>query len=266
TFQLESGGAFTYTPNDGFAGQETFFYRVTDGTLLSPVARVVIEVPAETPGVGIDPGDNSPPDSDNDDESQPLNPLMSPSEPADNSSSDSTETNSTFAIPTLTQESNEADAVGIPEEIRFAEPLQLREGDLLLPQTTNARSFSLFDSHSKATGVFSSDTAALERLLSLDLKESVVWSNWDRDYNEEEKENEIQVGVAGAGMALISVGYVAWMLRGGAITSILTSTIPAWRFIDPVIMLSAYQDSKKGAPDVAEDYFRGKDSSASSSV
>ncbi|MED5585660.1 MAG: Ig-like domain-containing protein [Verrucomicrobiota bacterium] len=51
---LEPGGAFRYFPKEGFTGQVSFTYRVTDGLLSSAPARVVINV--NTPPVAA--GDN----------------------------------------------------------------------------------------------------------------------------------------------------------------------------------------------------------------
>jgi VCBS repeat-containing protein len=43
----------------------------------------------------------------------------------------------------------------------------------------------------------------------------------------------------GAGM---SVGYVLWLLRGGLLLSSLLSSLPAWRFVDPLPVLGRLRD------------------------
>lgn len=44
TLSLNANGSFTYTPNPGFNGQDTFRYRVNDGSLYSAPALVTIQV------------------------------------------------------------------------------------------------------------------------------------------------------------------------------------------------------------------------------
>jgi hypothetical protein len=35
-----------------------------------------------------------------------------------------------------------------------------------------------------------------------------------------------------------SIGYVLWLIRGGLLLSSLLSSLPAWRFVDPLPVLS----------------------------
>jgi hypothetical protein len=53
TLAVTEDGSFTYTPNAGFAGVDTFSYRATDGTELSNLATVTISVLNEAP-VAVD--------------------------------------------------------------------------------------------------------------------------------------------------------------------------------------------------------------------
>jgi hypothetical protein len=56
TVALAADGSFSYTPDPGFAGNDTFTYRAADGTGLSNVATVTIAVQAgDTVGL-VDPG------------------------------------------------------------------------------------------------------------------------------------------------------------------------------------------------------------------
>jgi large repetitive protein len=58
TVELNPDGAFTYTPDEGFAGTDSFTYRASDGVNLSRVATVTVEVLGEpvvnTPPVAVD--------------------------------------------------------------------------------------------------------------------------------------------------------------------------------------------------------------------
>ena len=58
---------------------------------------------------------------------------------------------------------------------------------------------------------------------------------------EEARERNIIVSsvATGAGM---SIGYVLWLLRGGLLLSSLLSSLPAWRFVDPLPVLGRLQD------------------------
>ena len=57
---------------------------------------------------------------------------------------------------------------------------------------------------------------------------------------------------AATGMSL-SVGYVVWLLRGGALLSTVLSSLPAWRFIDPLPVLGRVdEDDADGDDDSLE--------------
>ena len=53
---------------------------------------------------------------------------------------------------------------------------------------------------------------------------------------------------AATGMSL-SVGYVVWLLRGGALLSTVLSSLPAWRFIDPLPVLGRVDDDDMAGDD-----------------
>lgn len=41
----------------------------------------------------------------------------------------------------------------------------------------------------------------------------------------------------------LSVGYVVWMIRGGLLASSLLTQMPAWRLVDPLVVLSYLDDA-----------------------
>jgi hypothetical protein len=43
----------------------------------------------------------------------------------------------------------------------------------------------------------------------------------------------------------LAVGYVLWIIRGGYLLSSLLSTMPAWRFVDPLPILN-YMEEEGG--------------------
>ena len=67
-------------------------------------------------------------------------------------------------------------------------------------------------------------------------------SNLDDDM---QKTISLDAMVLGSGAAIstgLSVGYVAWLLRSGIILTSVLSSLPAWRFIDPLPVLSRMGD------------------------
>jgi hypothetical protein len=43
----------------------------------------------------------------------------------------------------------------------------------------------------------------------------------------------------------LSIGYVLWLIRGGLLLSSLLSSLPAWRFVDPLPVLAHLDASAK---------------------
>ncbi|WP_372897479.1 Ig-like domain-containing protein, partial [Stieleria sp.] len=259
TFSLDPGGNFTYTPNAGFFGQDSFFYRVTDGTLSSNVAEVVLEVPVVAPVVS---GSGPTPPSDPDFEEPEIeNATESDADTSSEVESESDEsTDTSEATVTSGEDSGIALASvlhgpgaksdggvggppdggdlpgndGLPEEVIRAE----RQLYGVYAVSSDASSVTL--SHSP-------ELQQLERLLRQDLQQAIVWTQWDDpQQNEDDSPMMVMVGAAGAGMSVFSIGYVFWALRGGALMTVFASSLPAWRFIDPIAMLSAYRSSRTG--------------------
>ncbi|MEQ9638704.1 MAG: Ig-like domain-containing protein, partial [Alphaproteobacteria bacterium] len=53
-----------------------------------------------------------------------------------------------------------------------------------------------------------------------------------------------RIVVGGLGVSAgLSVGYLAWLVRSGVLLSSMLSTLPAWRFVDPLPVLSGVQGS-----------------------
>jgi hypothetical protein len=57
---------------------------------------------------------------------------------------------------------------------------------------------------------------------------------------------KISVGsVAGMTTTLLSVGYVIWCLRGGSLVAMLLTTLPLWRWLDPLPVLDRHDRDRK---------------------
>jgi len=73
----------------------------------------------------------------------------------------------------------------------------------------------------------------------------------DKLRRHQEEEATVEARVAGSVFAVstsLSVGYVIWLLRGGVLLTSLLSSLPAWRIIDPLPVLS-----RMGGADDEED-------------
>jgi hypothetical protein len=62
----------------------------------------------------------------------------------------------------------------------------------------------------------------------------------------ETKKTKVTVGgVAGMSTTLLSVGYVIWCLRGGSLVATLLTTLPLWRWLDPLPVLDHADKERK---------------------
>jgi hypothetical protein len=67
------------------------------------------------------------------------------------------------------------------------------------------------------------------------------------------------IAVGGLGL---TVGYVLWLLRGGALLTSLLSTLPAWRLIDPLPVLARVdeEEAEEDDDDAFAAFLEGSDS------
>jgi hypothetical protein len=72
---------------------------------------------------------------------------------------------------------------------------------------------------------------------------SILWQQLDALGRELEEQTRriVTVGnVAGMSTTLLSVGYVIWCLRGGSLVATLLTTLPLWKWLDPLPVLEHY--------------------------
>ncbi len=84
------------------------------------------------------------------------------------------------------------------------------------------------------------DLRPLESEMSRSLRESRLDQAFSqlRDAAHSEERGERQtVAVATVTGAGLTIGYVAWVIRGGVLVSSLLTTMPAWRLLDPLPIL-----------------------------
>ena len=56
-------------------------------------------------------------------------------------------------------------------------------------------------------------------------------------------QDELNFEVPAMAGATLTVGYVVWMLRGGLLITSLLAQMPAWRIIDPLVVLDSLDQS-----------------------
>ncbi|WP_372898665.1 tandem-95 repeat protein, partial [Stieleria sp.] len=249
TFTLSPGGDFTYAPNPGFFGQDSFFYRVTDGTLSSNLAEVVLEVPiVAPPGAASEATQKVSTPSDPEPETAEEPAAATPSEPeaeAPTESSTASESPGSGSVSAIVDpEARQAGSAEASSD-RDVERGMGREIDEIVESERQLYGvYSVAENASSLVLSYSPELQQLERLLRQDLQQAIVWTQWDNAQEQQETPMMVYVGAAGAGMSVFSIGYVFWALRGGALMSVFASSLPAWRFIDPIAMLSAYRSSQ----------------------
>jgi hypothetical protein len=73
-----------------------------------------------------------------------------------------------------------------------------------------------------------------------------LWDDLDamEDDFEQSQHDAFWVGTTLTFTSGLTVGYVLWTIRGGLLLSSLLAQMPAWRFVDPLVVLD-----EQGEPD-----------------
>ncbi len=241
TLTLLADGSLTYTPNASFFGSDSFFYRVSDGALLSNVVEVQVSVLAGGTSGPSDPDPTPEPEPTPAPDPQPEpDPEPEPEEdPVDEPGAETQAsvvplvTGSAFARAPLFPTASDGSAGVTPDQ---------EDGSSI--ESEFAGLFSS-DRLSLASQRYSPQVEMLERLLQLDLEQAIVWQAWDQTRETfEESPVHYVVGSAGVAVGMFSIGYVVWALRGGALVTAMSSALPAWKLVDPTTLLTAYRTAK----------------------
>jgi hypothetical protein len=241
TLTLVGDGSFTYTPTTGFFGIASFFYQVTDGSLVSNTVEVQITVLAGIPDPDRDPEPEPEPEPDPDPEPE-AEPDPEPEPEEDPVDEPGTETPTTV-VPPVTG-SAFARVPLLPDSSDEAAGLALHQEDEMSIESAFAGLFS-DDRLEFGSQQYSPQVEMLERLLQLDLEQAIVWQAWDQTRESfEDSSVSYVVGSAGTAAGLFSIGYVVWALRGGAFVTAMSSALPAWRIVDPTTLLTAYRTAR----------------------
>jgi hypothetical protein len=92
------------------------------------------------------------------------------------------------------------------------------------------------------------------------LNTGLLWGQLDtleedmlQEVRSEDFFHNLVVGTTAVGVTGLTVGYVAWLVRGGTLLASMISAMPAWVSFDPLPVLDTFQDRKSATPDEQEE-------------
>ncbi len=254
TLTLASDGTFSYSPNAGFTGVDSFAFQASDGLATSNVAIVTITVtpqafPAPSPVDTVDlpavetPNSDAPSDdtgsesADNGDEDE--DDLLAPE----------AERNSTKRTPTsnaVVDRQPEAPQAGIQEAENTG------SGALLAPIRDGATSGSLRQQSTESDddavspdvreGRSGSDNVVNQYDALLPFTQTgQLWRELDEFHETLESDlqlSNVAIGSVGTIVSGFTVGYVLWAVRSGLLLSSVLASLPAWTMFDPLLIVS----------------------------
>ncbi|TWT48195.1 hypothetical protein Pla22_51960 [Rubripirellula amarantea] len=125
--------------------------------------------------------------------------------------------------------------------------LQESYGDMSFSSSSNINTSS-FDAESNAISRFGINNTSLtlsQAQYVLMTRPGVMWNELDKQLGTIESQihgDLIVVGAAGAAASSFTVGVVAWGLRTGFLASGMLAQLPAWRAIDPLLIMQGAGD------------------------
>ncbi len=84
---------------------------------------------------------------------------------------------------------------------------------------------------------------------------SLLASKFETQQEEFESQNRLSKALVGSSITItsgFSVGYLIYLIRGGAIVSSMLSSLPAWRFVDPLPILGSMGADGEGDSETLE--------------
>jgi len=231
-------GTFVYTPPPGFEGVDSFTYTVADESGAESIAAVVVDVIPfqEAEPITAEPDEGTP---------EPENPVTPP-EPED--------------------EVTEREFVAGPdnsEPASFGEYVALEDGSITAyaPAELDGGIVARLLADQKAGddvrgGPTSVDKTkyTVESIGTFDF-DGFTFRNVNLDHNalwqalDTMKREMAQIGSDSSATAVIQIasgssialtaGFISWVLRGGALSAALLSTLPMWKGFDPLPLLAA---------------------------
>ncbi len=226
TLLLNDDGTFEFQPDPGFVGTVRFEFQATDGVDFSQVGEVVIEVVA--PALDIN---NVVDESLPEPEEEPVEieelvaPTTTDGEPGENSDFGPLDIRAnTQAISIPAPSTDPESSLGSQDIIDLR---QIYNELIVATSVTSSESFEEVVSTSFLSEVYEAPYSLV--FASLD--------NFSQDL--ENVVDDVGVAFVSSVVSLsgISIGVVSWVLRSGALVTSLMAQMPAWRIIDPLVVL-----------------------------
>ena len=223
-------------PYPNFSGVDAFTYTMTDPSGNQSTALVVVNVspngsilPTDPPGTGVDPIDN------------PMDPPLGVGD-------------QTVVMPIASDYT--PPQPGESDDVRLNVP-QLGLGGL--DDSTGAMTLPDSDRYREhgAAGKFLYDTMEILgntvefqefNLQNVSLDNELLWQALDtinQQMRADDPDAAFLLQIATGTGVLLTAGYVAWILRGGMLASMLISSMPMWKGFDPLPLLAARRKKRK---------------------
>ena len=275
TLKTNADGTYTYSPRSGYTGIDTFEYAITDGILLSQNAVVTLNLVALAPSPSqwqTSNGDSAS-NSQNSASSNPNSTSVASSnvsrptgssapgvgvsnapspKNASLSSHGSDSPSMVSPIPTATPDEDGG-------QLTFHRAHQQTDVNRLFDRGRSTleggrassrslpRDFSSLDrseSDSSMAHVSNADVATrVSPSLVLGLQVNQVAFEQVKESLQTDLANQLVFEAPALAGASLSVGYVVWMLRGGVLITSLLAQMPAWRIVDPLVVLESLDKS-----------------------
>ena len=253
TLTLGADGSFQFTPVASFSGFVTFSYAVTDGSATSAPATVVIKVL-----LPINPADLASASTEPEPEKVPEDP------PAEEESDEETKPENETYIP-ATASVPEADTPSVDlgrgvvqtnaEEILTISVVPQRLAEQTESEQRNDESRSTSPTQNDNAGRLrrSDSIRSTGSVLGIGRFDSkLLWSDMEDmqgEINEGFNTPYIFAGSFAGVSSALSVGYVVWTVRGGLLATSLLAHLPAWSFVDPLLVLDELDDDDEAEDD-----------------
>lgn len=229
TLAWNADGSITYTPDATFNGTDVFTYTASDGGLVSNLATVTIDVRSAI--VPLPPSAVVPTPADPIESQRPAAPRPAPA-PKINPQ------------PTVSEPS-----VARPEHVLRAIPIANTVATITMSpvsrelSTTIAPAIAALDPLvrlEQAVRRFPQAVAESTAPLVAAFNSSLLWEDLAQLKHELSDKADVNFFAAGSAVGVTSVltaGYVLWTVRGGWLVAGLLAQMPAWRLVDPLVVL-----------------------------
>ena len=243
TVFIDANGKLIFVPVAEFDGQTSFEYQVQSVGQTSATAVAVIDV---TPPPATSPTDNDDTsESTTDPENENPETEITEPDPEVGTTPDGdqeTESEDLLVGNNFVRNSGNSDSLA---DIRNAGPIRFEIEEINLDSN---RSLSF------ATYVYASDVESLDselgnrlvgnRLALSQFSGEALTANFLKELNAAQNQFYTQFDItmpslAMAGTSFLTVGYLAWMVRGGILLTTFMSSLPAWRLLDPLAVLES---------------------------